>query len=172
MEEGYPFSGTGSLFRFLQGLISIAVQNKGIVVFDNDAEGLATFNRCTQLNVPANMRILRLPDFPEFCDFETIDPNGRHRTNINGQGAAIECYLDLGGEPCIRWKNYNAAVDAYHGELINKELYTRNFLNQRNRDEGYDYEKIASVLDMIVKNCVLMREATLNKELGDRIENE
>ena len=40
MEEGYPFSGTGNVFRFVQGLISIAVQNQMLVLFDNDAEGL------------------------------------------------------------------------------------------------------------------------------------
>ncbi len=172
MEEGYPFSGTGNLFRFVQGLISIAVQNTVIVLFDNDVEGIVSFNRCRELNVPDNMRILRLPDVPEICDFETIGPNGRHRANINGQGAAIECYLDLDGEPCIRWNNYNAKIDAYQGELIGKDRYMRTFLDQRERDKAYDYGKIASVLDMIVTNCVLMREAVLDKELDDRSEDE
>jgi hypothetical protein len=62
MQEGYPFSGTGNVLRFVQGLISIAVQNKILVLFDNDAEGLANYQRCAALNVPANMRILSLPD--------------------------------------------------------------------------------------------------------------
>ena len=137
------------------------------VVFDNDVEGIVSFNRCRELNVPDNMRIVRLPDVREFCDFETIGPNGRHRANINGQGAAIECYLDLDGEPCIRWNNYNGKIDAYQGELIGKDRYMRTFLNQRKRVEGYNYGKIASVLDMIITNCVRMREAVLDKELED-----
>jgi len=53
MEEGYPFSGTGNLYKFIQGLISIAVQNSVIVLFDNDTEGRFNFERCKQLNVPA-----------------------------------------------------------------------------------------------------------------------
>jgi hypothetical protein len=99
MEEGYPFAGTGNLFRFLQGLISISIQNDVIIVYDNDAEGVANFDRSRALNVPDNMRILRLPDSPTFADFQTVGPNGRHRADINGRAAAIECYLDLGGQP-------------------------------------------------------------------------
>ncbi len=80
--------------------------------------------------------------------------------------------MDLDGEPCIRWNNYNAKIDAYQGELIGKDRYMRTFLNQLERAEGYDYGKIASVLDMIITNCVRMREAVLDKELADEYEEE
>lgn len=166
MEEGYPFSGTGNLVRFVQGLISIAVQNNVIVVFDNDAEGVSSWNRCLRFTVPDNMRILKLPDLPELANFETIGPNGRHRGNINGQGAAIECYLDLEEDPCVRWNNYNMNLDIYQGELIGKDHYKRRFLRQRERSADYDYGKIASVLEMIVENCTRLREAALQKELN------
>jgi hypothetical protein len=165
MEEGYPFSGTGNLLKFVQGLISIAVQNNVVVIFDNDAEGVASFNRCCSFNIPDNMRILKLPDLPEFSNFETIGPNGRHRANINGRGAAIECYLDFDREPLVRWNNYNSAVETYQGELLAKDSYKRLFLDQRKKVAGYNYGKIASVLDMITKNCIAIREAALDKEL-------
>ena len=74
MEEAYPFSGTGNLFRFLQGLISISIQNNIIVIYDNDAEGLANYARSCALNVPTNMLILKLPDSPDFAEFDTIGP--------------------------------------------------------------------------------------------------
>ena len=80
--------------------------------------------------------------------------------------------MDLDGEPCIRWNSYNAKIDAYQGELIGKDRYMRTFLNQRERDDGYDYGKITSVLDMIITNCVRMREAGLDKELDDQPEDE
>jgi HEPN/Toprim N-terminal domain 1 len=171
MEEGYPFSGTGNLFKFVQGLISIAVQNNVIVIFDNDAEGVASFNRCCKLNIPDNMRILKLPDLPEFCDFETIGPNGRHLADINGQGAAIECYLGLDGEPRLRWNNYNASIEAYQGELIDKDRYKRIFLSQRDKLSNYDYTKITSVLDMISRNCIGIREDDLSNEFEDHLED-
>jgi len=172
MEEGYPFSGTGNLFKFVQGLISIAVQNNVIVVFDNDAEGVASFNRCCKLNIPDNMRILKLPDLPEFCNFETIGPNGRHLADINGQGAAIECYLGLDGEPRVRWNNYNPAIEAYQAELIDKDRYKRAFLGQREKISNYDYAKITSVLDMIIRSCVGIREDDIGSEFDDRIEDQ
>jgi hypothetical protein len=170
MEEGYPFSGTGNLFKFVQGLISIAVQNNVIVVFDNDAEGVASFNRCCRLNIPDNMRILKLPDLPEFRDFETIGPNGRHLANINGQGAAIECYLGLDGEACVRWNNYNPSIDAYQGELVGKDRYKRTFLEQRNKLRGYDYAKITSVLDMIISTCVRIRADVVGGGFDNRLD--
>jgi hypothetical protein len=165
MEEGYPFSGTGNLYKFVQGLISIAVQNNVVILFDNDAEGVMNFNRCTGLNVPDNMAILKLPDIEQFCDFDTIGPNGKHRANINGQAAAIECYLDLEVAAEVRWNNYNSKLDAYQGELIGKGAYVRNFLNQMSKNADYDYGRIALVLDMIVARCVKMREAFLDREL-------
>jgi hypothetical protein len=50
MDEGYPFSGTGSLFNFTKGLISIAIQNNVIVLYDNDVEGVFNFNRKRSLD--------------------------------------------------------------------------------------------------------------------------
>lgn len=91
MKEGYPFSGTGNLYNFTKGLIGIAVQNNVLIVYDNDAEGVSSFNRTAKLKLPPNMRVLKLPDLPAFENFETVGPSGHHQTNINGRGAAIEC---------------------------------------------------------------------------------
>ncbi|HME25079.1 MAG TPA: HEPN/Toprim-associated domain-containing protein [Acetobacteraceae bacterium] len=167
MEEGYPFSGTGNLFRFLQGLISISIQNNVVVIYDNDAEGIANYERSLGLNVPDNMLILRLPDSPDFAEFDTIGPNGRHKTNINGRAAAIECYLDLGNRPIVRWTSFNSRADTYQGELIDKTRYMREFLDQRGPAAGYDYSRIEAVLDMIITNCIRMSEAVLNETMDE-----
>jgi hypothetical protein len=168
MEEGYPFSGTGNLFRFLQGLISISIQNNVVVIFDNDAEGAANFERSCALSVPANMLILKLPDSPDFTEFNTIGPNGCHKADINGCAAAIECYLDLGVQALVQWTSFNSRTDAYQGELLNKTAYMRSFLDQRERVEGYDYSRIEAVLEMIITNCVQMREAVLDSTLDEQ----
>jgi hypothetical protein len=167
MEEGYPFSGTGNLFRFLQGLISISIQNNVIVIYDNDAEGVANYERSRVLNVPPNMLILKLPDSPDLAEIDTIGPNGRHKADINGCAAAIECYLDLGTLPLVRWTSFNSRTDTYQGELINKSGYMRDFLDQREQVEGYDYRRIKTVLDKIVTNCVEMRQAVLDAKLDE-----
>jgi hypothetical protein len=165
MEEGYPFAGTGNLFRFLQGLISIAVQNNVLVLYDNDAEGAASCERSLELNIPANMAILKLPNSPDFANFDTLGPNGRHKANINARAAAIECYLDLGEAPIVRWTSFNSRSDTYQGELVGKTDYMRTFLSQRSKVEGYNYSRIEAVLDMIIAHCARMREAELATSL-------
>src|SRR5437879_595498 len=82
------------------------------------------------LNAPANMKILKLPDLEEFRSFQTVGPSGQRRLDINGQAAALECYLQLDDNACIRWSSYNANLNTYQGALINKEHYKNGFLSQ------------------------------------------
>jgi hypothetical protein len=172
MNEGYPFSGTGNLYNFTKGLISIAVQNDVIIIYDNDAEGVYSFNRTAKLNISTNMRVLRLPDLLEFKNFETVGPSGCHRADINGRGAAIECYLDVGASPVVRWNNYNRELGVYHGEIVGKGELARRFYSISDATEEYDFSKISAVLDMIISECVYMRERALLKALEAEIEAE
>jgi HEPN/Toprim N-terminal domain 1 len=159
MEEGYPFSGTGNLYKFVQGLISIGVQNNAIILFDNDAEGVFGHERCRRLNVPANMKVLRLPDIDSFRQFKTMGPDGEHVSDINGKAAAIECYLDFGDQGVVRWNNFNEGAKTYQGELVGKDRVKNQFLGHKSRETDYDYSKIEIVLDLIVANCVAISEA-------------
>lgn len=164
MEEGYPFSGTGNVFRFVQGLISISVQNMVLVVFDNDAEGITSYHRCRELKVLPDMRILKLPDLPALRSFPTIGPNGEHNANINGCGAAIECYLDLDARARLRWTSYNARADAYQGELEGKTRYVRDFLGQTERKSSYDYSRLEAVLDVIADSAQAICESKVESQ--------
>ncbi|MFO1112947.1 MAG: HEPN/Toprim-associated domain-containing protein [Rhodospirillales bacterium] len=172
MNEGYPFSGTGNLFNFTKGLISIAVQNNVVILYDNDAEGVFNFNRTSRLNVPRNMRILKLPDRPEFFAFQTLGPSGNHTGNINRRAAAIECYLDVGPSPKVRWTSYNRELDAYQGELVGKTEFMRRFFDTAAVDGTYNLSKISSVVDMLISECGAMREAGMLADLQRQIENE
>lgn len=165
MEEGYPFSGTGNVYRFVQGLISIAVQNKILVLFDNDAEGLANQRRCEALHVPDNMRILRLPDLSAFKNFPTIGPDGERLSDINGRAAAIECYLDLNEKARVRWTGYNKEISDYQGALENKAAPMRAFLKQRHLKGDYDYTRIGQVLDILISAAVSVSETEVTREL-------
>ena len=146
------------MFRFIQGLISISIQNSVLVLYDNDAEGVTSYERTRELNIPPNMCILKLPDLQAFRQFKTEGPNGAALADINGRAAAIECYLDFEESPSVRWTAYNAKLDAYQGELINKERFARSFLKQKGSLSGYDYSRIEAVLDMIVQSCASMKE--------------
>ena len=114
-------------------MISISVQNNVVILYDNDAEGVFNFNRTARLNVPDNMRILKLPDLLALRDFDTIGPSGAHCADINGRAAAIECYLDVGPGAMVRWNNYHKELGVYHGELVDKTdaMMRRSWRNPR-----------------------------------------
>jgi len=165
MEEGYPFTGTGNLHRFTQGLISIGIQNNIIIVYDNDAEGIAKMQATNRLSLPTNMRVMQLPSLTDFLNFKTIGPTGIGRADINGRAAAIECYLDLERdrlpEPIIRWTTFNRELDVYHGELQHKTQYMKDFLQLRAPSASYNSKKIESVLNSLVSECVSIAEQKL-----------
>ena len=149
MSENYPFTGTGNLFRFCQGLARIKVQNKVVVIFDNDAAGLDAQHKVEQLQLPSNMLVVRLPDLPECKLFSTTGPNGSSQENINGRAVSIELFLDLrtGSEPCVRWTSYNSSIDSYQGELIDKKRYTKQFLKSQPLPPDYDKSRLELLLD-------------------------
>lgn len=162
MEEGYPFSGTGNLHRFCQGLVGIGVLNRVVAIYDNDAEGVARHAATARLKMPPNMRTMRLPDSERLRGFATVGPDGPGQGDINGRAAAIECYLDLAwkasGPPRIRWNNYSAEVDRYHGELVGKGGYAARFLALKRREQGYDFGGIEAILDAVVAECITIAE--------------
>ena len=165
MDKGYPFTGTGNLYNFTKGLIGISVQNNIVILYDNDAEGVFSFNRTVKLDILDNMRVLKLPDLPDFRDFKAIGPSGADRADINGRAAAIECYLDFGPEAAVRWKNYKKELGVYHGELVGKGNVMRTFLAQSKVSSHYNFSRIAAVVDMIISECTAIRESARLAEL-------
>lgn len=163
MEEGYPFTGTGNLHRFCHGLASIQILNRVLIIYDNDAEGSARANETKFLSLPANMRVVQLPNLLSFQAFSTLGPSGQRTEDINGRAAAIECYLDLRWkekkQPQVRWTSYNEKVGCYQGALVRKEIYARRFLKLRRRERGYNFDHLERVLDMIIKECVDIKRA-------------
>jgi hypothetical protein len=164
MEEGYPFSGTGNLYKFCQGLVSIGILNQVVVLYDNDAEGVSKYDATKRLSLPSNMIAAKLPDIPALRKMNTVGPNGESREDINGRAASIECYLDLNfkrtqSKPRIRWSSYIDTVDRYQGALENKTSYMKSFLNLKRKDPIYDYSKIEAVLNHLYNICIEMTAA-------------
>lgn len=158
MEEHYPFSGTGNLYKFFQGLVSINMLNKCLFIFDNDAEGVEKFGKAKNIQAPDNLSVAKLPDLEEFADFLTIGPNGEQKANVNGKAVAIECFLDLTfktrNKPIIRWSSYKSSLDRYQGALEEKEFYIRQFKKVSSIDGGYNFEKLKVLVTHIVDTCI------------------
>ena len=54
------------------------------------------------------------------------------------------------------WTNYKKELDAYHGALEFKDLYTKEFLKQTREcvaTGDYDVTKMLVVLDVLVSEC-------------------
>ena len=157
MSENYPFTGTGNLVRFCQGLARIQIQNKVLVVFDNDTAGWDALARVEALDLPPRMRLAVLPDLRELRQFPTLGPSGSRRENVNRKAASIELYLGLRGDgrkkPTVRWTSYNEKLDRYQGELVGKESYVRAFLAARKRGT-YDMTKLGKVWEALIAACV------------------
>ncbi|MFS7223183.1 HEPN/Toprim-associated domain-containing protein [Rahnella inusitata] len=156
----HPFPGTGGLAKFAEGLVKIDVQNQIVFVLDNDSEGVDALNKINAMILPDNMGCMCLPDLPEFERFPARGPGGLAIANINGQAAAIECYLDLNfGEydtHFIRWTNYKEDIDSYQGSLDKKEYYARKYLNATDHkliNNEYDTSKLEALLKAVIGTC-------------------
>lgn len=163
VDERHPFWGTGNLIKFAEGLLRIEVLNQVLFVFDNDAEGVDAFCKLKKLNPPANMRAMLLPNIEEFREFKTLGPEGLNISDINGRGAAIECYLDLriGQYPPaqVTWSNFKKDIDAWHGVLDFKESYSKFFYQQSDlqlRDGNYDASKLLKLIDALIREAGLV----------------
>lgn len=158
--DRHPFSGTGSLVNFAEGLASIDVHNQVVFLFDNDAEGWFSYEKVRRMRLPKNMRTLVLPDLPEFRQFRCIGPHGDVQGDINRRAAGIECYLDLrlkSRPPAkVRWKNFREAQGVYQGSLEHKETYMRSFLRAKPEviaSGAYDVSKLRVVLNTLFLEC-------------------
>ena len=153
--DNYPFTGVGNLANFCKGLIKLGVQNKTIVLFDNDAAGVEKYLELQSVCHPSSMRIIRLPDLLQLETVPCVGTAGETVDDINGRAASIEAYLDLHwkqSRPALfRWTNYVPNLNRYQGSLEAKGAYVRDFLELRSADTGYDTEKLQIVLGSILQ---------------------
>jgi hypothetical protein len=154
MSENYPFTGTGNIVRFCQGLAKIRIQNRVVVVLDNDAAGNAALSRLQALGLPRNMKAIVLPSLASFDAFPTVGPSGADVEPVNGKAVSVEMFLDLSHQTddpaMVRWTSFDRSSGIYQGELVDKERYSNHFLTKGWRDRQYDKSKLEVLLAHIV----------------------
>lgn len=154
MQENYPFTGTGNLYNFCSGLMKIGVENKILVIFDNDTAGNEKFDKLMALPQMRNLLITKLPDSPLFDYTNTVGPQGFSFENINGTAVAIECFLDFAScnmEPIVRWTNYIDKMQKYQGALINKDDYVRAFKKANLLNGEYNTTKLVMLINYLLE---------------------
>lgn len=165
VEDRHPFSGTGNLAKFAEGLVKIDVHNRVVFLFDNDAEGHDAFRSLQRFNFPVNMCAMVLPDLEELRSFPARGPDGVSNADLNGRAAAIECYLDLRlkdrSPPQVTWTNYKEKLGIYQGSLDFKESYADAFYKASTEAiaaNEYDVSKLRIVLNALLRQCSQMAE--------------
>ena len=94
MAENYASTGTGNVLRFCQGVASIKIQNKVLVVLDNYTSGVDAFHRVQALSLPRNLRVTVLPTLDEMTNFRTLGPAGESLEGVRC-GGFHRMFLDL-----------------------------------------------------------------------------
>ena len=156
MQENYPFTGTGNLYNFCCGLMKININNKVIVIFDNDVAGLEKYTKLKRMHQLDNLMITRLPDHVDFKCIETVGPHGIEVGDINGAAVAIECFLDFSKQsPQVRWTNYSEQAGKYQGSLIKKDDYIRSFKIANLTDGSYNTEKLLYLVNYLLQQWIL-----------------
>ncbi|HEX4338086.1 MAG TPA: hypothetical protein VH062_19385 [Polyangiaceae bacterium] len=156
MTENYPFTGTGNVVKFCQGLARINILNRILVVLDNDTAGREAYVQLAKLNLPDTMRVAQLPALVHCRRVKTLGPSGIGYEDINDKAVSIECFLDIWtseDEPTVRWTNYSQTLGAYHGALVQKETYVRAFFDRAKRQRNYDFSGLSALWNHLVEVC-------------------
>lgn len=151
MGRNYPFTGTGNLKNFIQGLSKINILNKIIVILDNDVAGNSVFNSVKSLNLPPNLKVMTLPHNKDFEKFKCIGPHGISYEDINGRAVSIECFLDHSfsrQDVYVRWTSYDKNMNEYQGNIEPKNRLIKSF--HQNYNKNYDFSKIKYLIDYML----------------------
>lgn len=155
MEHNYPFTGTGNLKNFIKGLSKISILNNILVILDNDTAGLAVYNDIKEINLPKNLKVIKLPNHVDFDNFKCKGPQGDSLENINGKAVSIECFLDhnlIDEDIYVRWTGFNDKLIQYQGNIEPKNLLLRSFHQHCN--QKYDFTKMKYLIDYILESWI------------------
>jgi hypothetical protein len=139
--NGWNVAGGASLLEsMVRSFAAAGIRDRIVAIFDNDAAGLASQARLSQLNLPANMRVLRYPDIEVARYYPTLGPSGTVTMDVNGSAASIEIYLgedvlrnDDGQLIPIQWKAFEPSVKRYQGEIVDKRGCQKRFSEKLDR---------------------------------------
>jgi hypothetical protein len=156
--------GAGALVRLLKALWAAGVANRVVALFDNDTAAADALRSLNTLSLPANLRVLTLPDIEVGRHYPTIGPSGMNKMNVNGLAGSLELYLGIdvlrehdGSLRPVQWTGYNPRLGRYQGELVGKSTLHDRFrakaedaLTARGPITGQDWTGLNLVFDALL----------------------
>jgi len=162
--------GASNLVNTVKAFAASGIRNRVIALFDNDTAGHEAAQNLikekrNREKLPANFKIMTLPDIEEARHYPTIGPTGEEFMDVNGKAAAIELYFPLearlldGRNPDpVQWTGYNKVMKRYNGSLVHKEQCQKRMLEildyLEKGERGIwetEFEGLDAVFDALVK---------------------
>jgi HEPN/Toprim N-terminal domain 1 len=129
--------GAGPLANIVKAFSGAGITNKVIALFDNDTAAEAALRGLKSVQIPSHICISKLPEIDFLRDYPTLGPSGLISMDVNGIAGSIELYLGrdtlLDASSCltpVQWTGFDAGVGKYQGEVLQKDMIQRNFLNK------------------------------------------
>lgn len=172
LENNPLLSGASNLTTIYHVLNMVQPSKNIIFLLDNDIEGNISKEEIKKLierNNNKNFKAISLIDHPSFKIFPCILSSGEEkRCDINKKAVEIECFLDLNIDdehPNVFWtKNYlNPSERKNYGGLkeADKTKIRKKFFNNQ-KINNYDYSKIKSLLQYIIKEAIAIQERNVD----------
>lgn len=137
--------GTSFLVHLLKGFVGAGIHNRVVAVFDNDTATQEALRPMIGVDLPDNIRVVRLPCLELASDYPTLGPQGRVSLDINGLACSIELFFgedilrdETGELTPIQWTGYNKVLKRYQGEILNKDGLQRKYRELIAETDGSD----------------------------------
>lgn len=143
-------AGASYVIKFLKAFAAARINTSILAIFDNDAAGHDALNAALSLALPANFRVVCLPDLKLARSYPTIGPQGVHDIDVNGSAVGIELFTGRhnltnadGALIPIVWAGYVRGVGRYQGALQEKSRPLARFLRETEQHrEDVDYQRL------------------------------
>ena len=155
--------GAGALVAVIKAFIGAGIVNRTIALFDNDSAARAALRGLRDVKLPANVRVVHLPDVEWARKYPTLGPQSMLEMDVNGSAGSVELYFGSdvlrqndGTLMPVQWRGYEMALSQYQGEVLNKatlqERYADKLTACRKNSgaiEGYDWTGMRAIIDVI-----------------------
>jgi hypothetical protein len=155
--------GAGALVTVIKAFVGAGIVNRTIALFDNDTAARAALRGLRDVKLPANVRVVHLPDVEWAKRYPTLGPQGLVDMDVNGLAGSVELYFGLdvlrqndGTLTPVQWRGYEMSLNQYQGEVINKsklqDLYSEKMAKCREDSSeiaNHDWEGMKAIIDVI-----------------------